>query len=59
MVFTFKEPVVKYIEVKAVSGKDFKFNWSRNEIEAAKKINYKNLWTTLFKNVTFNFRELW
>ncbi len=32
------DPIIRYIEVKAVSLTDFKFFWSRNEIEIAKKL---------------------
>jgi len=56
----FGNPIPRYIEVKAVSRHDYKFDWTRNEIEKAKFYNdnyYLYLLPVIHKN-DFDFENL-
>lgn len=65
-----KNPVVKYIEVKAVSEDDWKFYWSRNEINKAMQLrgnyylylvpikNGKMLKTSVWRQIKNPYREI-
>ncbi len=56
----FGNPVPRYIEVKAVSRHDYKFDWTKNEIEKAKLFNenyYLYLLPVIHKD-DFDFKRL-